>query len=226
VGLVDGDEREDEEFIAVGSERLALFAARLRQRRIVRVLALPVAAAVLAGGVWLGIAAQADHRHAAGPQISPSRTAPRPTVAPEPSRQDLYTVTPKDLAAVLAEPRCRTRCVANNLEGAALSRATAAFAGMTPLVGGTVTGRGGAVILQSIEALAQPDAIVHLVLRRVGPRPAGGATVTDRLSDGSRTVVVSQVRADWRITATIVVRGSEPPVIAARIWTTTTPLPA
>jgi hypothetical protein len=213
-----------EEFLSIGSDRRRLLTGR--RGRVATVLSI----AGLALAVLLTMVVRGDRggrqlvRPSPGPVQIPAPVHPPPSPAAD--QEYLIAVPAQDMAAALADPACQARCVASNLTGAALRRAGAAFAGLDPLAGGTVVDGRGRAFQQSIEALATPDALVHLVVRRDGSAPADRASVRERSGGGARMITVTRLRAGWRLTATIVVRGTAPPIDAATVWAATTRLPA
>lgn len=106
-----------------------------------------------------------------------------------------------------------------------LRRAAASFAGLHPLAGGVVRDRRHAVLQQSIEARADPDALVHLMIERLPTQGPAGPWERDVSGDGFDRSTVAQDRRGWRFTATIVVRGTTAPVPAARAWAATAAVP-
>jgi hypothetical protein len=188
-----------------------------------RVAIVTVALAAATGLIALALRAGPSHPDARRPTPHPTPV----TATPSPAADDQYLieVPATDMALALAAPRCRSGCVAFNLTTAQLHRAAASFAGLHPLAGGLVRGSDHGVLQQSVEALAAPDALVHLMTERIGSRASTPPRVRDAPGDGYDTITVARDRSGWRLTATIVVRGTAPPVAAARTWADTTPLP-
>jgi hypothetical protein len=136
----------------------------------------------------------------------------------------LLDVPAQDMAAMLRTAPCRPGCVAHTLYEQSLRRAGAAFAGLRPLAGGTVTNEHGRTILQTVEGRATPDSLVHLLLQRVGG-PDEALRVTDSVRHRVGTEVLAVIRNGWRLTATLTVRGADPPTAAATTWLRTAALP-
>ena len=219
---------EYEDLIDVGSERGALLSARVRAHPVTRAVAVLAALGVLVAVIATQRHDGGSHRVASGSSSSAvvAPTVSTPTVSASPVVDDsyLYAVPPEDLRAELRMPVCRTGCVTATLAGSQLLRATTSFRGIYPLTGGIISRR-GAVIFQSIEARAVPDALVHLVLRRIASSAVITPVVSEHAAGASRTVTVRQDRGGWQLTAQLVVRGSAPPSDAALAWSATTRLP-
>ena len=208
--VVDPDDR-DEDVLSFGPGR----AARAGLAVLVLVATAALAVVTLRSG--------SSPRPIAAPPTP--RPPTRASVSAVADNQYLIEVPAADMSLALAAPRCRRGCVAFNLSPAQLHLAAESFAGLHPLAGGLVRGPDHAVLQESVEGLAEPDALVHLMIEPIASPAATRPRVQEIPGDGFDTITVAQDRGGWRFTATIVVRGTAPPVAAARAWVATAVTP-